>query len=109
MSEVRGQRSVVRGQRSDVRDLSSDYRPLTADFRPLTSDLRPLTSESRRRIRRPMARETGPIDVSVCIANWNCCDMLRGCLESLLDQPQGVSLEVIVVDNGSTDGTPAMV
>ena len=100
---------MVRGQRSDVRDLSSDYRPLTADFRPLTSDLRPLTSESRRRIRRPMARETGPIDVSVCIANWNCCDMLRGCLESLLDQPQGVSLEVIVVDNGSTDGTPAMV
>ena len=41
-------------------------------------------------------------DVSVCIANWNCRDYLRGCLESLLDDPQGVSVEVIVADNAST-------
>jgi GT2 family glycosyltransferase len=51
----------------------------------------------------------GPIDVSVCIANWNCRELLRDCLESLCDQPQGVRLEVIVVDNGSTDGAPDMV
>ena len=25
----------------------------------------------------------GPIDISVCIANWNCREMLRKCLESL--------------------------
>jgi N-acetylglucosaminyl-diphospho-decaprenol L-rhamnosyltransferase len=51
----------------------------------------------------------GPIDVSVCIANWNCRDLLRGCLESLQDQPQGVRLEIILVDNASTDGAPDMV
>lgn len=49
------------------------------------------------------------IDVSVCIANWNCIDFLRGCLRSLLEQPQGVNLEVVVVDNASTDGAAEMI
>jgi N-acetylglucosaminyl-diphospho-decaprenol L-rhamnosyltransferase len=48
------------------------------------------------------------IDVSVCIANWNCCRMLKECLESLLDQDQGVNVEVIVVDNASADGAADM-
>ena len=47
--------------------------------------------------------------VSVCIANWNCREMLRACLLSLLDQEQGVPLEVIVVDNASVDGAADMV
>src|SRR5439155_26361969 len=51
----------------------------------------------------------GPFDVSVCIANWNCRELLRACLESLHDQPQGVRLETIVVDNASQDGAAAMV
>jgi GT2 family glycosyltransferase len=51
----------------------------------------------------------GPIEVSVCIANWNCRELLRACLESLQDQPQGVRLETIVVDNASQDGAAAMV
>jgi GT2 family glycosyltransferase len=45
----------------------------------------------------------------VCIVNWNCRELLRGCLDSLLKQEQGVPLEVIVVDNASTDGAPEMV
>jgi N-acetylglucosaminyl-diphospho-decaprenol L-rhamnosyltransferase len=53
--------------------------------------------------------EAGPVDVSVCIANWNCRDLLRACLESLHDRPQGVRLETIVVDNASTDGAADMV
>jgi GT2 family glycosyltransferase len=53
--------------------------------------------------------DEGPIDVSVCIANWNCREMLRKCLESLHDQPQDVRLETIVVDNGSEDGAAEMV
>jgi N-acetylglucosaminyl-diphospho-decaprenol L-rhamnosyltransferase len=48
-------------------------------------------------------------DVSVCIANWNCRDYLRACLDSLLNQPQGASVEVIVADNGSADGAADMV
>ncbi len=48
------------------------------------------------------------IEVSVCIANWNCRDMLRDCLRSLLRQPQGVRLEVVVVDNASSDGAAEM-
>lgn len=49
------------------------------------------------------------VDVSVCIASWNCKELLRNCLRSLLEAPQGVTLEVIVVDNASTDGAAEMV
>jgi N-acetylglucosaminyl-diphospho-decaprenol L-rhamnosyltransferase len=35
--------------------------------------------------------------------------MLRACLRSLLDQAQGLPLEVTVVDNASSDGAPQMV
>ena len=55
------------------------------------------------------ARPVAAPDVSVCIANWNCRDYLRGCLESLLDDPQGVTVEVVVVDNASADGAADMV
>jgi GT2 family glycosyltransferase len=50
-----------------------------------------------------------PVEVSVCIANWNCRDLLRACLESLHDRPQGVALETVVVDNASADGAADMV
>jgi N-acetylglucosaminyl-diphospho-decaprenol L-rhamnosyltransferase len=52
---------------------------------------------------------TASADISVCIANWNCRDVLRDCLTSLLRQPQGVALEVVVVDNASTDGAADMI
>jgi N-acetylglucosaminyl-diphospho-decaprenol L-rhamnosyltransferase len=64
---------------------------------------------ARRAAWRRQFHDERPVDVSVCIANWNCSDMLRACLESLQDQPQGVCLEIIVVDNASTDGAPDMV
>jgi N-acetylglucosaminyl-diphospho-decaprenol L-rhamnosyltransferase len=59
-----------------------------------------------RRPARPVSAE--PIDVTVCIVNWNCRAMLHDCLASLCRKPQGVRLEVVVVDNGSTDGAPEM-
>ena len=49
------------------------------------------------------------VDVSVCIANWNCVGLIRRCLESLFHDEQGVSFEVIVVDNGSSDGAAEMI
>ncbi len=53
-------------------------------------------------------RATDRIDVSVCIANWNCRDLLRACLASLRDQG-GVTAEVIVIDNASADGSAELV
>ncbi len=48
-------------------------------------------------------------DLSVCIVNWNTRDLLDACLNSLRDNAGGLELEVIVVDNASTDGSPDMV
>ncbi len=45
--------------------------------------------------------------VSVVVVNWNRRELLRACLESLRRQ-SGVSFETILVDNGSSDGSPAL-
>lgn len=47
-------------------------------------------------------------DVSVVIVSFNSAAWLPGCLESVLAS-SGVALEVVVVDNGSTDGSAALV
>jgi GT2 family glycosyltransferase len=47
--------------------------------------------------------------VSVIIASWNTRDLLAACLESLRSPLSAGLAEVIVVDNGSEDGSPAMV
>ena len=49
------------------------------------------------------------IDVSVIIVNWNTKDILRNCLKSIYDEGGDVALEVIVIDNASTDGSVEMV
>jgi GT2 family glycosyltransferase len=54
-------------------------------------------------------RDAARVDVSVCIVNWNCKDVLRGCLRSLQEQGPVLRLEIFVVDNASTDGAPALV
>ncbi|MFQ3592658.1 MAG: glycosyltransferase family 2 protein, partial [Gemmataceae bacterium] len=55
-----------------------------------------------------LLRTRRPI-VSVCIVNWNCRQQLRRCLRSLSHRHQRLRLEIVVVDNGSTDGAPEMV
>lgn len=47
--------------------------------------------------------------VSVCVANWNGGEVLRACLVSLRAAALEVPLEVIVVDNASTDRSAEMV
>jgi len=47
------------------------------------------------------------VDLSIVIVSWNVCELLRRCLRSILDA--GYSMETIVVDNGSTDGSVEMV
>ena len=48
-------------------------------------------------------------DVSVVVSTLDRCDILRHCLDTVLAQNPGpIRFEVIVVDNGSTDRTPAV-
>jgi len=49
------------------------------------------------------------LDLSIVIVNWNTCDLLEGCLRSVLDNSDGLDIEVFVVDNASTDGSAGMV
>jgi GT2 family glycosyltransferase len=49
------------------------------------------------------------MDISVIIVSWNTKGYLEECLQSLVDPPSARSLEIIVVDNDSTDGSPEMV
>jgi GT2 family glycosyltransferase len=43
------------------------------------------------------------------VVNWNRRDLLRSCLQSLKRQQVNQPFEVVVVDNGSNDGSPEMV
>jgi len=52
---------------------------------------------------------TERVDLSVIIVNWNTRDLLAQCLQSLRDTIRISSFEVWVVDNGSSDGSVAMV
>jgi len=45
------------------------------------------------------------IDLSIIIVNWNTREYLLHCLKSILGNGQGTSREIIVVDNGSQDGS----
>jgi len=49
------------------------------------------------------------LDLGIVIVNYNVRDLLRECLASVYDSRGGVSFEVCVVDNGSTDGSAEMV
>lgn len=49
------------------------------------------------------------VDVSVIVVSWNTRDILRKCLRSIFEETHRHSLEVIVVDNASADGTVEMV
>ncbi len=48
-------------------------------------------------------------DIAIVIVSWNTRDVLRQCLESLSRACEGLSCQVFVVDNASSDGTPEMV
>jgi N-acetylglucosaminyl-diphospho-decaprenol L-rhamnosyltransferase len=47
------------------------------------------------------------MDISIIIVNWNVKDLLQACLDSI--RSDGLSVEIIVVDSASTDGSPDMV
>ena len=47
--------------------------------------------------------------LSIVIVNWNTRDLLRGCLQSIAEASFTETMETIVVDNNSSDGSAAMV
>jgi hypothetical protein len=49
------------------------------------------------------------MDLSICIVSWNTKALLKECIQSILDITSGLEYEIIIVDNGSTDGSPEMV
>jgi len=49
------------------------------------------------------------VELSICVVSWNCCAKLRECLQSIFLHSQGLIIEVIVVDNASSDNTIQMV
>jgi len=55
-----------------------------------------------------MDENQGPPRASVLIVSRNCAQALRLCLDALEKSTVRPSIEIIVVDNGSHDGTPAV-
>ncbi len=49
------------------------------------------------------------MDVSVIVVNWNTKALLHDCLKSIYEQGGEIDLEVIVIDNASTDDSAEMV
>src|SRR5439155_13978980 len=49
------------------------------------------------------------MDVTTVVVSWNTREHLARCLAALEDAAEGLRVETIVVDNGSTDGSQAMV
>jgi len=49
------------------------------------------------------------LDVSIIVVNWNARELLCRCLQCVESTVRRASYEIIVVDNGSTDGSQEMV
>src|SRR4029079_857436 len=49
------------------------------------------------------------ISLAIVIVSYNVRAELDECLQSIVAQTPTLETEIVVVDNGSTDGTPAMV
>ena len=63
----------------------------------------------KREHRDPGPKPGGRPDVSVVIVNYNTRDLLESCLKSVFREAVSVPLEVLVIDNGSGDGSAEMV
>lgn len=49
------------------------------------------------------------VDLTISIVSYNTRDLLKRCLASIYKHTKDIRFEVIVVDNGSTDGTTSMI
>ena len=56
-----------------------------------------------------MEKKINKMDVSIIIVNYNTIGLTRNCLKSVFEQTKDIAFEVIVSDNGSTDGSVEMI
>lgn len=49
------------------------------------------------------------MDLSIAIINWNTKHLLKECLKSIYSKAHKISFEILVVDNGSSDGSQEMI
>jgi GT2 family glycosyltransferase len=57
---------------------------------------------------RPAGKATPP-DVSVVIVTWKVVDLVETCLRTLIEGTERATLEILVIDNDSRDGTLEMI
>ena len=70
----------------------------------------PLWQEGNKKLSSDACRlPSTSLDISVVIVGWNAEYYLNLCLESLAKAPPRRSMEVLVVDNASTDGSVKMI
>src|SRR5262245_32845143 len=62
-----------------------------------------------RAVVRDKSAAVSSLRLSIIIVNWNTKDLLKACLASLNNESTVGSSEIIVVDNGSSDDSVAMV
>ena len=55
---------------------------------------------------RPLTRE---FDVTVVIVSFNTCEVLCECLQSVYRESGSLRVQIIIVDNASTDGSATMI
>jgi len=48
-------------------------------------------------------------DLTIGIVNWNTKELLKNCLESIINQTKGLNYSIWVVDNNSSDGSIVMI
>ncbi len=48
-------------------------------------------------------------DLSIVILNYNTKELLLNCVKSIIKNTKGINYEIVVVDNNSSDGSPAAV
>ncbi len=54
-------------------------------------------------------RESYQYELSIVIVSYNTMDLTRECLQSVYREAEGISIEVLLVDNNSGDGSPLMI